>query len=66
VDGDSDRVTGTGSFAGAGAKTSFGPVDISVFYELHKLDEQGQRKDGADPYDDFDIDIVGAGVAYRF
>jgi hypothetical protein len=63
---ESDRVTGTGSFAGAGAKASFGLVDVTVFYELHKLDEQGQRSDAAELYDDFDLDIVGAGVAYRF
>lgn len=66
VDGDTDRANGTGSFAGVGAQASFGPVDISVFYELHKLDEAGKRSDEAEVYDDFDIDIVGAGVAYRF
>lgn len=66
LDDESDRVTGTGAFAGAGAKASFGPVDVTVFYELHKLDEQGQRSDAADRYDDFDIDVVAAGLAYRF
>lgn len=64
--GETDRANGTGAFAGAGAKASFGTVDISVFYELHKFDEQGQRSDEAELYDDFDIDVVGAGVAYRF
>jgi len=66
VDGDSDRINGTGSFAGVGVKAGFGPIDFSVFYELHKFDEQGKRSDAAQPYDDFDIDIVGAGLAYRF
>lgn len=66
VDEESDTTTGTGAFAGAGAKASFGAVDITVFYELHKLDEQGKRSDDAEIYDDFDIDVVGAGVAYRF
>jgi len=66
VDGDSDRVNGTGAFAGVGVKTGFGPIDFSVFYELHKLDEQGQRSDAAKPYDNFDIDVLGAGLAYRF
>lgn len=66
IDGDTDRATGTGSFAGVGAQASFGAVDISVFYELHKLDEAGKRSDEAQAYDDFDIDVVGAGVAYRF
>lgn len=61
-----DRAYGTGSFAGVGAQASFGQVDVSVFYELHKLDEKGKPLDGEFEYDDFDIDIVGAGVAYRF
>jgi len=66
-EGVSDRVTGTGSFAGVGAKASFGQVDFSVFYEVHKLDEQGKPSDDAlEAYDDFDINIVGAGLAYRF
>ena len=61
-----DRVYGTGSFAGVGVLDSFGQVDVSVSYELHKLDEKGQPADDQAKYDDFDFDVVALGVAYRF